>query len=325
MTANAISILCVDDDPICVDHLRTELAKVRGNFSVFYSLSPQAALAAQRQNPAQIVISDLRMGALTGIELISDMRAFAPETLYILLSGQADLRAALAALNELKVFRFLEKPASREELQLTLDLAVTELNLKRLRSISTVCHSTMNTLQNGIIFLNERLQITYSNDEAKKILRASRVFEFGPDGILKSASPRETKDFQEFMRALAHGDVRDDQKSIFRFERMDSPIPVTMSVVFHPKTESAAAFYSAMIADPSATRTNVAAIATALNILPSEAKVVCGIVDGLSLEEAASLASVSVHTARSYLKSVFQKTGVSRQAELVRLALLTAA
>lgn len=325
MNANGVTILCVDDDPICLDHLKAELAKVRGSFSVCYCLSAQAALMTHRQNPAQIVISDLRMGPANGIDLIAEMTAFAPESLYVLLSGQADLKAALAALNELKVFRFLEKPAAREQLQLTLDSAVTELNLKRLRSISTVCHSTMNTMHNGIIFLNDRLQITYSNEEAKKIINASRVFETGTDGVLKSRAPRETKDFHDFMRALAKGLEGEDQKSIFRFERRESPIPVTVSVVFHPKTESAAAFYSAIIADPSATRTNVSAIASALNILPSEAKVVCGIVDGLSLEEAAALANVSVHTARSYLKSVFQKTGVSRQAELVRLALLAAA
>ncbi len=45
----------------------------------------------------------------------------------------------------------------------------------------------------------------------------------------------------------------------------------------------------------------------------------------MTVEQAAAAAKISVHSARTYLRSVYEKTGVARQSELTRLVLLTAA
>ena len=57
------------------------------------------------------------------------------------------------------------------------------------------------------------------------------------------------------------------------------------------------------------------------NLTPSEAQVAISLANGHSIEEIANLSHHSMHTIRSQLKSVFRKTGVSRQSELIKLLL----
>ncbi|MGF1544835.1 MAG: helix-turn-helix transcriptional regulator [Parvularculaceae bacterium] len=63
-------------------------------------------------------------------------------------------------------------------------------------------------------------------------------------------------------------------------------------------------------------------IADALSISAAEGRLVHALARGLPLSATARELNISTNTARSYLKSVFQKTGAARQAEVVRLAFL---
>ncbi|MBT0963865.1 helix-turn-helix transcriptional regulator [Denitromonas iodatirespirans] len=68
-----------------------------------------------------------------------------------------------------------------------------------------------------------------------------------------------------------------------------------------------------------------AAVADLLGLTPAEGQLVSALVEGKTLEESARLRGVSIGTVRGQLKQVFSKTGVSRQAELVRVVLSSAA
>src|SRR5690606_32238242 len=81
--------------------------------------------------PFAVVLSDLRMPLMDGIELLRRVRLSAPDTSRVLLTGHADLQAAVAAVNRGQLHRFLLKPCPRHELITALDAAV-ELNRRRL-------------------------------------------------------------------------------------------------------------------------------------------------------------------------------------------------
>jgi len=66
-------------------------------------------------------------------------------------------------------------------------------------------------------------------------------------------------------------------------------------------------------------------IAALFDLTPAEARLVGALSAGVDLDQAASDCGVTKSTARSYLKQVFVKTGVTRQAELVRLVLTSMA
>jgi DNA-binding CsgD family transcriptional regulator len=61
------------------------------------------------------------------------------------------------------------------------------------------------------------------------------------------------------------------------------------------------------------------------DLTPAEAAVTRRLTAGLSLEDAASSLDISRNTARAHLRSIFSKSGITRQTELVRLVLSSAA
>jgi DNA-binding NtrC family response regulator len=66
--------------------------------------------------PFAVVVSDMRMPEMNGAAFLAQVRERAPDTVRVLLTGQADLDSAIAAVNEGQIFRFLTKPCAPEML-----------------------------------------------------------------------------------------------------------------------------------------------------------------------------------------------------------------
>ncbi len=323
MTAGSARMICVDDDPLALDQVRLVIADADLPISASYFGSPKKALEAHRDDPAELVLTDLRMGATTGLQLITQMRAFAPDSIYMLLSGEADLDSALKAVNEAGVFRFFTKPAERDSLKLGVYEAIREFNLRRMHSIADITLDAIEKMNAAIASVDLSGKVLYANEPAESLLKNSGFFQLGPDKELRSVVPVETKNFKEFLQDVISTDANTHERSVFRFTHPEIAEPIVVSAV---RPQDSASHITLIISDPR--RKPISSpeqIATALNLTPSESRVVFGLVSGGSVDDAADTAGVSVSSARTYLKNVFAKTGVSRQAELVRLVLLAAA
>src|SRR5690349_18911452 len=121
------TILFVDDDIQLVSALQRSFHRI---YQVELALNADDALAALAETPYALVVSDLQMPGMNGIELLSRVKTLSPETVRILLTGQADLEAAIEAVNEGNIFRFLRKPCPQELLKKTLDAALTQFRLQ---------------------------------------------------------------------------------------------------------------------------------------------------------------------------------------------------
>ncbi len=316
-------LIGVDDDPLALDQLRKTLRRTTAPVECAFYGSPAAALRAHKERPADLVLADLRLGTTTGIELIAQMRQAAPDAVYMLLSGEADLESALAALNHGGIFRFFLKPADCARLEEGLNAAVAELNLKSLQAISGAVLSSVDQLPCAVANLDRSGRILFANERAEVLLFQRGYFNIGADRTLRSVNAAETK---AFLRFLAEAPVAgsDCAGAAFRFTHPEQTSPLVLSILSAP--DAAADHFTALISDPARKNfVTVSGIALALGLAKCEARVVHGLIEGGNIEDAARLARVSVSTARSYIKNVFTKTGVSRQAELVRLALMSAA
>jgi response regulator RpfG family c-di-GMP phosphodiesterase len=117
-------ILLVDDEVAILDGLRRQLRK---KFTVHTANSGAEALELLTSVPVAVVVSDMRMPQMNGATFLSRVRSLYPNVVRILLTGQADTQAAITAVNEGQIYRFLTKPCPPEVLLEEIGSAV-ELN-----------------------------------------------------------------------------------------------------------------------------------------------------------------------------------------------------
>ena len=120
-------VLLVDDDPnILSAYTRT----LRKRFCFDTALGGEEALALiQGGDPYAVILSDMRMPVMDGIQFLAQARVLAPDTVRIMLTGNADQQTAIEAVNQGNIFRFLTKPCDPETLALSLDAAVKQYEL----------------------------------------------------------------------------------------------------------------------------------------------------------------------------------------------------
>ena len=120
-------ILCVDDD---INILRAFRRLMQKEYMFEIANSGQAGLATiAEQGPFAVVVSDLKMPEMDGVQFLSTVREKSPDSIRVMLTGQADLETAIAAVNEGNIFRFLTKPCSPEILGKTLQAALEQYRL----------------------------------------------------------------------------------------------------------------------------------------------------------------------------------------------------
>jgi len=111
------SVLFVDDEERVLNALR---ALARRSFEVETASGGAQALARLRERRFHVLVSDQRMPGMSGVELLREARALAPDTVRLLLTGYADLAAIVGSVNEGEVFRYVSKPWQDAELAATL-------------------------------------------------------------------------------------------------------------------------------------------------------------------------------------------------------------
>lgn len=120
-------VLCVDDETKLLQALERQF---HNQFDLETAIGPEVGLKAIADHgPFAVVVSDLRMPGMDGIEFLSRVKDLAPDTVRIILTGDADLNAAITALNDGKVFQFLLKPCPADRLSRALEAALEQHRL----------------------------------------------------------------------------------------------------------------------------------------------------------------------------------------------------
>lgn len=117
-------ILIVDDDPHILQGYQRSLRK---RFKLDTALGGLEILEkVEKDGPYAIVVSDMRMPGMDGLQLLSRLKEVEPDTIRIMLTGNADQKTAVDAVNKGDVFKFLTKPCSVETMASTLELGLDQ-------------------------------------------------------------------------------------------------------------------------------------------------------------------------------------------------------
>jgi CheY-like chemotaxis protein len=120
-------ILIVDDDKNLLEAMRRGLTR---RYDLTVAAGPEEGLKIiQEQGPYAVVLSDLRMPGMDGVRFLEKVKELHPPSVRVMLTGHGDLDAAMAAVNEGSVFRFMTKPCPVENLIRALDAGIEQYKL----------------------------------------------------------------------------------------------------------------------------------------------------------------------------------------------------
>ncbi len=120
-------ILFVDDESNVLEGIQRQLRK---NFTIETALGPEKGLQTiEEHGPYAVVVSDMRMPKMTGVEFLSSVQLSSPDSVRMMLTGNADLQTAIDAVNDGQIFRFLTKPCPPESLTKALQSGLQQHRL----------------------------------------------------------------------------------------------------------------------------------------------------------------------------------------------------
>lgn len=143
-------ILIIDDDPRIFQGIRRRLHK---QFNLLTATSGDRGIELLRENgPIAVVVCDMKMPGRDGIDVLTEIAELAPDTVRVMLTGQADMGTAVEAINRGNIFRFFTKPCPIEMLAEGLEAA-----LEQYRLITAERDLLDNTLSGSINLLTDIL------------------------------------------------------------------------------------------------------------------------------------------------------------------------
>jgi PAS domain S-box-containing protein len=196
-------IVCIDDEPDVLNSLKIELKKAIGDRCIIETaeggedaLELLSDLQADEYEIA-LVLSDYIMPDIKGDELLRRIHERSPDTLTIMLTGQADLEALSNAIKYAKLYRYIPKPWQNEDLKLTVveaihsylqDQKLTDEIIKRqevneelkvvneaLSASESRLNQFLEALPVGVSVYNPDGSIAYFNQTARDLLGADTI------------------------------------------------------------------------------------------------------------------------------------------------------
>lgn len=173
-------VLFVDDEPNVLDSIRRQLRKVCEIHTA--SSGDEALRLLNELGPVALVVSDMRMPGMNGAALLTQVHELYPETVRMILSGQADLESTISAVNEGHIFRFLTKPCSEDALRRAVRAGIEQYEL-----VTTRQELLEKTLQGLVETLNDILGLT--NPLARRRTARVRQYAAAIAGALRFPMP----------------------------------------------------------------------------------------------------------------------------------------
>ena len=128
------TVLFVDDDEIILRSIK--MAFLDAPYNILFANSGQEALEILKKEQVHVIVTDMLMPGMDGIELLKIVREKYPNIVKIVLSGYMDMPALQEEFNQGEIFRVVPKPWKIEEgLKKDVLEAIDHYNLQNLRDV----------------------------------------------------------------------------------------------------------------------------------------------------------------------------------------------
>ena len=184
------NILIVDDEKAILDSLYRFCKRRKWN--AFKANSGQEGLEILKEEPIDIIISDMRMPEMDGAKFLTHARALSPKAIRVLLTGYADMEAVIHAVNEAKIYNYLNKPWDDQILESVIHSAIDfkEKEDERLALIDEVANKNKE-----LKALNESLEEKVKNRTEKLQLAMQKA---------QVSSQKISKNFREALSLISN-------------------------------------------------------------------------------------------------------------------------
>ncbi|RLD99344.1 MAG: adenylate/guanylate cyclase domain-containing response regulator, partial [Bacteroidetes bacterium] len=165
-------ILYIDDEQ---DNLTVFYSAFRRNFKVYLGNSAQEGMEIMKKHSVHLVLADQRMPEMTGIEFLEKVKLEYPDCIRMVLTGFTDVEAIIQAINKGRVYRYITKPWSKDDLKITIDHALETYELKQQnRKLFTDLEEANLTLEKKVIERTKKIE-TQRREITDSIQYASRI------------------------------------------------------------------------------------------------------------------------------------------------------
>ncbi|WP_367989411.1 HD domain-containing phosphohydrolase [Vibrio sp. NTOU-M3] len=177
-------VLLVDDEINILNSFRRNL---RNQIEIELANSGQEALAKISQKSYAVIVTDMQMPEMNGLQLLQAVKEHSPDTVRMMFTGNADQKTAVDAVNLGDVFRFINKPCSPQDLMVYINSAMRQYDLimaekillnKTLKGVISVLNEVLSLVNPEINEHNSRIQ--FHMYKLAKAIKLKRHWSFEP-------------------------------------------------------------------------------------------------------------------------------------------------
>ena len=281
--ARRARVAFVDDDADLLAGLRRALRRSGLDWDMSFHAEPRVARDALLADPADVVVADIRMPGLNGIDLAAALAERHAQTRTIVLSGSTDFDLAISSINVGRIFRYLVKPCPTPVLVAAVTAALRSRDAAAMASGGDLsAKAAIDQLKSGVIVLGPRGQVQFTNQRAGTLLARRDGILVENTGTCRASSMEATGRLHAAIRTARDAGTPD----ALTIETRDHGL---LRVVVRPRvpdedgTEPLICLYLFAADDDPAVDPNL--LRGMFGLTPSESRLAAALARGLALED----------------------------------------
>jgi DNA-binding NarL/FixJ family response regulator len=228
-------ILFVDDEKLLLEALKRSLKDYRSRWEMTFIDQPLDALEAFTKAPFDVLVSDISMPKMTGLELAKKVKKVSPSAQVIILTGKGSLNTAMAAINDMDIYRYYTKPCHVPDLVKAIEdsLLVNSVDQAELESATAsdtnLGKAALNRMPIGVIVTDKEARVVFMNPLAAEIVSSNDGLMVSQGDILLGARPEDSQSLKTLIGEIVEKGGRTSRGIALSRPSMKRPLSVLVS------------------------------------------------------------------------------------------------